>query len=102
MRNRPLIGLPSDVYENNKLQFHSLGDKYVRAVADVAACLPVMIPSIAEALDMDALLDRMDGIVMTGATSNVHPPHYGEEPSADHEPYDHHRDATTLKLIKAV
>ncbi|CAN5474250.1 gamma-glutamyl-gamma-aminobutyrate hydrolase family protein [soil metagenome] len=102
MLNRPLVGLPSDTYENNKLQFHSLGDKYVRAVADVAQCLPVMIPSIAEALDMDALLDRMDGIVMTGATSNVHPPHYGEEPSADHEPYDHHRDATTLKLIKAV
>jgi putative glutamine amidotransferase len=102
MRNRPLVGLPSDIYENNHLQFHSLGDKYVRAVADVARCLPVMVPSIAEALDMDALLDRLDGIVMTGATSNVHPPHYGEEPSADHEPYDLGRDATTLKLIKAV
>ncbi|HMT14735.1 MAG TPA: gamma-glutamyl-gamma-aminobutyrate hydrolase family protein, partial [Aestuariivirga sp.] len=30
------------------------------------------------------------------------PPHYGEEPSADHEPYDHRRDAMTLKLIRAV
>ena len=99
---RPLIGLPADTYENNGLGFHSLGDKYVRAVAEVAQCLPVMIPSIAEALDIGALLDRLDGIVMTGAISNVHPPHYGEEPSADHEPYDHGRDATTLKLIKAV
>ena len=61
-----------------------------------------MIPSIGEALDLDALLDHFDGILMTGAVSNVHPPHYGEEPSADHEPYDHRRDATTLKLIKAV
>lgn len=99
---RPLIGLPADTYENNGLGFHSLGDKYVRAVAEVGQCLPVMIPSIAEALDMEALLDRLDGIVMTGAISNVHPPHYGEEPSTDHEPYDHGRDATTLKLIKAV
>jgi putative glutamine amidotransferase len=39
---------------------------------------------------------------MTGAVSNVHPPHYGEEPTADHEPYDHARDAMTLKLIRAV
>ena len=39
---------------------------------------------------------------MTGAISNVHPPHYGEEPSTDHEPYDHVRDRTTLKLLRRV
>jgi len=32
----------------------------------------------------------------------VHPPRYGEQPSAAHEPYDHARDATTLKLIEKV
>jgi putative glutamine amidotransferase len=98
----PLVGLPSDTYESNGLFFHSLGDKYVRAISEVARCLPVMIPSIGEALDIDALLDRVDGILMTGAVSNVHPPHYGEEPTSEHEPYDHSRDSTTLKLIKAV
>jgi putative glutamine amidotransferase len=102
MIRHPLVGLPSDTYEKNSLLFHSLGDKYVRAVSDVAQCLPVMIPAIAEAMDLSALLDHFDGILMTGATSNVHPPHYGGEPSADHEPYDHHRDTLTLKLIRAV
>jgi len=38
--------------------------------------------------------------VVTGAVSNVHPPHYGEQPSPAHEPYDHARDAITLKLIE--
>ena len=61
-----------------------------------------MIPSLAEAMDLDALLDHFDGIVMTGAISNVHPPHYGAEPTAEHEPYDHSRDSLTLRLIKAV
>jgi putative glutamine amidotransferase len=98
----PLVGMPADTYESNGLYFHSLGDKYVRAVSDVSKCLPVMIPSIGEALDLDALLDHFDGILITGAVSNVHPPHYGEEPSVEHEPYDHHRDATTLRLIKSV
>ena len=98
----PLVGLPADTYESSKLVFHSLGDKYARAVAEVSKCLPVMIPSLAEAMDLDALLDHFDGIVMTGAISNVHPPHYGGEPTADHEPYDHSRDSLTLRLIRAV
>jgi putative glutamine amidotransferase len=99
---KPFVGLPADTYENHGFLFHSLGDKYVRAVAEVSHCTPLMIPSIIEAMELDALLAPFDGILMTGAVSNVHPPHYGEEPTADHEPYDHARDAMTLKLIRAV
>ena len=98
----PLVGLPADTYENSGFLFHSLGDKYVRALAEVSKTLPVMIPSMIDVLNLDALLDHFDGVLMTGAVSNVHPPHYGETPSADHEPYDHARDGTTLKLIRAV
>ena len=98
----PLVGLPADTYESHGFLFHSLGDKYVRAVAEVAHCTPVMIPSMIDALQLEPLLDHFDGILMTGAVSNVHPPHYGEAPTADHEPYDHARDAITLKLIRAV
>jgi putative glutamine amidotransferase len=96
----PLVGFPSDTYENSGFLFHSLGDKYVRAVAEVSKCTPVMIPSIMDVLDIDDLLGNFDGLLVTGAPSNVHPPHYGEEPTADHEPYDHHRDAATLKIIR--
>lgn len=98
----PLVGLPADTYENSGFMFHSLGDKYVRALAEVSHVLPVMIPSMIDVLNLDSLLDHFDGILMTGAVSNVHPPHYGETASTDHEPYDHNRDGTTLKLIRAV
>ena len=98
----PLVGLPADTYENSGFLFHSLGDKYVRALAEISGVLPVMIPSMIDAVNLDALLDHFDGVLMTGAVSNVHPPHYGEEPTAEHEPYDHARDGMTLKLIKAV
>ncbi len=100
--NLPLVGLPADTYENHGFMFHSLGDKYVRALAEVSKVLPVMIPSVIDVLNLDSLLNHFDGILMTGAVSNVHPPLYGEQPSVDHEPYDHHRDNTTLKLIRAV
>jgi putative glutamine amidotransferase len=98
----PLVGLPSDTYEKGSFLFHSLGDKYVRALADVSQVLPVMLPSLVGDAAIDAMLEHVDGVLMTGAVSNVHPPHYGEVPSAAHEPYDHGRDATTLKLIRAV
>ena len=102
MSHLPLVGLPADTYESHGFLYHSIGDKYVRAVAEVAECTPVMIPAIMDALHLDSLLDRFDGIVMTGAVSNVHPPHYGEQASTDHEPYDHHRDQLTLRLITRV
>ena len=98
----PLVGLPADSYESHGFLFHSLGDKYVRALTDVSKVASVMIPSLLDEEGINALLDHFDGVLMTGAISNVHPPHYGEEATAAHEPYDHARDTTTLKLIKAV
>jgi putative glutamine amidotransferase len=99
---RPLVGLPADTYEKDGFLYHSLGDKYVRALTDVADVEAVMIPNVINADNLDGLLHHFDGVLMTGAVSNVHPPHYGEEPTEDHEPYDHHRDAITLKLIQRV
>lgn len=97
---RPLVGVPADTYTVGPHLYHSAGDKYLRAVAEVAHCLPLVIPAMADALDLDALLARVDGVLMTGAVSNVHPPHYGETPSVAHEPYDLVRDDLTLTLIR--
>jgi putative glutamine amidotransferase len=99
---RALVGLPADTYEKDGFLFHSLGDKYVRALTDVSDVEAVMIPNAIDSDNLDGLLQHFDGVLMTGAVSNVHPPHYGEEPTLDHEPYDHHRDATTLALIRRV
>lgn len=97
---RPLVGLPADTQLQHGHLFHSVGDKYLRAVAEVADCLPVMIPALADAVDLDHVLAHLDGVLMTGAVSNVHPPRYGETPSVDHEPYDLLRDDLTLALIR--
>ena len=99
---RPLVALPADTYEKDGFFYHSLGDKYVRALTEVADVEAVMIPNAIDADNLDGLLSHFDGVLMTGAVSNVHPPHYGEDPTQDHEPYDHHRDAITLKLIRRV
>src|SRR5215213_8380452 len=99
MTATPIVGLPSDTSEKAGFLFHSVGDKYLRALVEVAHCQPLMIPS-SEVISIDGILDQFHGLVLTGAPSNVHPPHYGDEPSADHEPYDHSRDMSTFRLIR--
>ncbi len=98
--NKPLVGLPADTWDEEGYLYHSIGDKYMRAVAEVSRCIPVMIPAMADAFDIDSVLEHLDGVLMTGAVSNVHPPHYGEAPSVDHEPYDPLRDNLSLELIR--
>ncbi|SDG24806.1 gamma-glutamyl-gamma-aminobutyrate hydrolase [Limimonas halophila] len=101
MTAKPLIALPACRMTADGLTFHTIGDKYVRAVAEAADALPVMLPSLADAVDPTEILARVDGIVLTGSPSNVHPEAYGAAAHEKAEPYDVARDATTLPLIRA-
>lgn len=99
-RPTPLIGVPSDVKWSEGQAFHSVGDKYVRALAEAAGALPFAIPSLGHLLELRDLVHRLDGLMLTGSPSNVHPTHYRKPPSPEAEPYDPIRDETTLPLIK--
>jgi putative glutamine amidotransferase len=46
------------------------------------------------------VLDRLDGLLLTGSPSNVEPFHYGGPPSREGTLHDPDRDATTLPLIR--
>jgi putative glutamine amidotransferase len=97
----PLIGVPACLKESEGLPFHSVGEKYVTAVAAGAGGLPLLVPALGEAYDMDDLLRRIDGLLITGSRSNVAPHHYGGPPDRPDSPQDPARDATTLPLIRA-
>lgn len=77
-----------------------LGDKYARALRDCAAAQAVMFP-LAEAAEIPLLLALVDGVMLTGSLSNVHPDRF-DEPVADPTlPLDPARDALTLALVRA-
>jgi putative glutamine amidotransferase len=97
---RPLIGIPADRRMVGAHPFHMVGEKYARAVIDAAGAAPVLIPSLAEELGFDELLERLDGLLFTGSPSNVEPRHYEGPPSAPGTIHDPARDATTLPLIR--
>src|SRR5580704_11886810 len=100
-RNLPLVGLPACVRTVHETRvIHSVAEKYLDAVIDVAGCLPVLIPAVGSKLDLCQLLDTLDGLLLTGSPSNVEPAHYGGEPSREGTLHDPDRDATTLPLIR--
>lgn len=106
MKNRTscLVWLPVDhrLLGQGDLQmpFLVLGDKYARAVKVNAQAQPVMFP-LADPQDIAPLLDMVDGVMLTGSPSNVHPSHFGEAVVNAALPLDTLRDALTLDLVKA-
>ena len=97
---RPLIGIPADRRTLGLHPFHVVGEKYARAILEAADALPLLIPSLAEELGMDELLQRVDGLLFTGSPSNVEPHHYAGPASDPGTLHDPARDATTLPLIR--
>src|SRR5256884_6951004 len=97
---RPLIGIPADRRMVGAHPFHMVGEKYARAVLDAAGAAPLLIPSLADELGFDELLQRLDGLLFTGSPSNVEPHRYPGPPSAPGTLHDPAPDATTLPLIR--
>ena len=56
-----------------------------------------MIPPLGE--PQLAVLDRLDGLLLSGSPSNVHPDHYAGGDCRTPDLHDLERDATTLRLI---
>jgi putative glutamine amidotransferase len=96
-----LIGIPADRRILGPHPFHCVGEKYIAAVAEAADAVPVVIPSLGER-DLDELLSRLDGILLTGSPSNVEPHRYSGPDSDPDTLHDSHRDDTTLPLIPRV
>jgi putative glutamine amidotransferase len=78
---------------------HATPSRYGRALMEVAGAVPILIPPVGEA--QLAVLDRIDGLLVSGSPSNVGPALYGDAESLTPDQHDPARDATTLPLIRA-
>ncbi len=102
MRRKPVVGIIGNAHRiENRFAVQAVGERNLRAVAEVVGGLPLMFAGSPEITDVGALLDVVDGIVLTGARANVHPTRFNTEPHTKHEPYDIHRDEVALALAEA-
>lgn len=81
--------------------FHMAGEKYIAAVRDGAAAVPLLIPVLEPPLEPDQVLSAVDGLLFTGSPSNVAPHRYGGRTPRAGTLLDEERDATALPLLRA-
>src|ERR1044072_7065299 len=101
-KSRPVVGIIANVHVvENRFPAQMVGERNLRAIAEVIGALPLMFAGTPEIADIGALLDTVDGILLTGARAHVHPPRFRLEGAPKADPYDPHRDALALSLVEA-
>ncbi|MEZ5797380.1 MAG: gamma-glutamyl-gamma-aminobutyrate hydrolase family protein [Paracoccaceae bacterium] len=99
---RPVVGIIGNSHDlNDRYRVHAVGQMNSEAVADVARCLPLIIPSDPRLVSVEELLELCDGFLLTGGRPNVHPSEYGEAETPAHGAFDRCRDAVVLPLVRA-
>ena len=99
--SRPIVIIPCCTKVIEGHAFDAVGRKYSSAVAEVAECQPLLAPLGPSMVDMAALLEIADGILLSGSLSNVHPSLYGAtEAPLNESALDAARDNLTLPLIR--
>lgn len=102
-RERPLIGLTTYREEAAWGVWHQTADilptAYARAVED-AGGVPVLLPPVATADAAEAVVARLDGLIVSGG-ADVEPARYGAEPHPRTSGWRPDRDAWELALLDA-
>lgn len=107
-QQRPVVGIPCDVFKHEEHPFHGSGEKYINAVAHGVRAMPLLLPAVSRGEEMESLAERyspddflnsIHGLFLTGNTSNVDARYYHKISYSGSE-QDPQRDATTLPLIR--
>ncbi len=97
---RPVIAVSACRRTLDPHPFHVVGEKYLHALVDAASGLPWIVPATGDGPLLDEVLERIDGLFLTGSYSNLEPHHYGGDPSRPGTLHDPHRDSTMLPLLR--
>lgn len=95
---KPLIGITGNIHrEPPKRDWTFIGNDYLKAVQN-AGGIPVMLPWIETAQEAEAVLSRLDGVLMSGG-DDVDPQLYGELPHPGNGEVSPERDLAELAYI---
>ncbi|WP_025770334.1 gamma-glutamyl-gamma-aminobutyrate hydrolase family protein [Thioalkalivibrio sp. HK1] len=83
---------------------HATGSLNIDCVERFTGCLALLLPASGARLDSDAkddLVDRIDGLLLTGGRANIEPHHYQGEAFPEDEIVDPERDSVVLTMVRA-
>lgn len=100
--DKPLVGIPASVRQlEHSMKFHGTGEQYLDAVIEQVDARVITIPSLSNTDNALGVLGALDGLLLTGSFSNVHPSAYGDDYPAGDGFFDRQRDENTIRLIRA-
>ena len=103
MSKLPVLGVICNRRDHDGGTGQSVNHTYLDAIAAWMNVQPILIPAnraFTDTQTADNLLSAMDGLLVTGNRSNVHPKNYGGIETPEHLPFDTDRDAVSLELIE--
>ncbi len=95
-----MVGIVCDRKKVGDHAFHMVGEKYIDAVRGGSGAIPLLIPVLSPPLAAEEILRCVDGLLLTGSTSNVAPRWYSGPEARRHTLLDEARDATAIPLIR--
>lgn len=99
--SRPIIGIIGNSHLiNDQYTVQAVSVTNIAAVAALTGAIPLVVPALPMVGAISDLICACDGFVFTGGRPNVHPSHYGHEPTEKHGVFDPDRDSVTLPLIR--
>ena len=79
---QPLIGITSDYHKGGDIfkgRTYFIGESYISAIRE-AGGIPIVLPYSLDAKVIEKLIDRIDGLLITGGNFDINPVFYGEDP----------------------
>ena len=101
-KNTPVVGIATCHRLNDRHYFHVAGEKYISAVNNFSNCAGILVPATSQTSINESILDALDGFLLTGSLSNVHPKRYNEEIIDSNLRLDESRDECVFSLIHSI
>lgn len=101
MSSRPVLGIIACNRTVGTEIAQTVINRYATAAMRHADCAALIIPSLPDFMQAGEVVERLDGVLLTGTPSNVEPALYGDGLEGE-GPFDPDRDRMMLDLVKAV
>jgi putative glutamine amidotransferase len=99
-----LVGVPANFLSD--IHHHAVSNRYLQTTVTHAHAVPIIIPCLfdlpeASIVSPAGIVSQLDGLLLTGSRSNVHPSRYGAALDPEVTLFDVRRDAAAIPLICA-
>jgi putative glutamine amidotransferase len=98
--NKPVVLMSMGLQRRNDHDYQVMTHKYMRPLVELSGCVPLLIPTCFGTDDVAQYLSMVDGIYLTGASSNIDPVLYAQDNLTPDKQLDQGRDLVDVAIIR--